>query len=165
MKRLKGRRRDVGILLMGILCLTACAPPYETAQRRTAYSRYPAPKEALQVMDTLPYLSPFMDILIPGELSERWNHTTLIETRHGKVGISVYTGRVSKTAMDLFFRGDLKRHGWDLITAFSSRPATILLFNRKSRWCAITLDERGPATDVRVAVSQDLGLAPRLLGY
>ena len=150
---------------MGALCLTACGARYETAQRRTGYARNSRPYKAPKRVQTVPYPSPFMDIFIPRELSERWNHTTLIETRHGKVGISVYTGRVSKTAMDLFFRGDLKRHGWDLITAFSSRPATILLFNRKSRWCAITLDERGPATDVRVAVSQDLGLAPRLLGY
>ena len=116
-------------------------------------------------METHAYLSQFGDIPIPGELFEVSEYTTVLEARGEKTGFIVYSGRMPKTSAEIFFRGELKKKGWELVTAFTSHPSTVLLFNKKTRWCVITLDERGPVTDIRIGVSLDLGLAPRLLGY
>ena len=128
------------------------------------FSRDPMIYGDPKVMETHPYLAQFRDILIPGELSEVADHTAIVETRGEKTGFVVYSGRITKTAVEVFFRGQLKKKGWTLVTAFSSSPSTVLLFNKKERWCVITMDGRGPTTDVRLGVALDLGLAPRLLG-
>ncbi|WP_300669341.1 hypothetical protein [Desulfoluna sp.] len=137
----------------------------EPVDRRALYARaYKAPREE-QLVDVRPYLSQFGDIPIPGELYEVAEHTMIMETRGERTGFIVYSGRVLKTSLEIFFRGELKKKGWEMVTAFASEASTVLLFNKTSRWCVIILDARGPATDVRLGVSQDLGLAARLLGH
>jgi hypothetical protein len=154
-----------GFLLVGVTFFVSCVAQFEPVERRAGYGRAPQRYGAPQPEEPHAYLSQFGDIPIPGELSEVSEHTTVVETRGAKTGFIVYSGRVMKTSVEVFFRGELKKKGWDLVTAFASQPSTVLLFNKKTRWCVITLDVRGPATDVRIGVSQDLGLAPRLLGH
>lgn len=132
--------------------------------RRPAYISAHTVSNGENFVDVRPFLSQFGDIPIPGELYEVAEHTLVMETRGERTGMIVYTGRVLKTSLEIFFRGELKKKGWELVTAFASEPSTVLLFNKTHRWCVIILDERGPATDVRVGVSLDLGLAQRLLG-
>jgi len=154
-----------GVLVVGVMFFMSCMVQREPVERRALHANpteaygHTAPREPHA------YLSQFGDVPIPGELYEVSEYTTVMEARGAKTGFIVYSGRVLKTSVEIFFRGELKKKGWELVTAFASQPSTVLLFNKKTRWCVIILDERGPATDVRIGVSQDLGLAKRLLGH
>jgi len=133
--------------------------------RREAYLRSRQVYKEERFVEVRPFLSQFGDIPVPGELYEVAEHTLMMEACGERTGLIVYTGRVLKTSLEIFFRGELKKKEWELVTAFASEPSTVLLFNKKTRWCVIILDARGSSTDVRIGVSQDLGLARRLLGH
>lgn len=165
MTRFGWYRLPWGLLIVGMTFFVSCVAQLEPVERRAGYGGAPEVYGGPQPMETHAYLSQFGDIPIPGELFEVSEYTTFMEARGAKTGFVVYSGRVMKTSVEIFFRGELKKKGWELVTAFASQPSTVLLFNKQTRWCVITLDERGPVTDVRIGVSQDLGLAPRLLGH
>jgi len=152
-------------VFVGMCLMASCVARVEPVDRRAAYLRSRQVQKEERFLEVRPFLSQFGDIPVPGELYEVAEHTLMMETRGEKTGLIVYTGRVLKTSLEIFFRAELKKKEWVLVTAFVTEPSTILMFNKKSRWCVIVLDARGSATDVRIGVSQDLGLAPRLLGH
>lgn len=165
MTRFGRYRLSWGILFVGMTFFVSCVAQFEPVERRAGYAGALEVYGGPHPLEIHAYLSQFGDIPIPGELFEISEHTAVIEARGEKTGFIVYSGRVMKTSVEIFFRGELKKKGWELVTAFASQPSTVLLFYKRTRWCVITLDERGPVTDVRIGVSQDLGLAPRLLGH
>jgi len=153
------------MMVLGACLMASCVARVEPVDRRQAYLMSRQIHKEEQFLEVRPFLSQFGDIPVPGELYEVAEHTLLMETRGEKTGLIVYTGRVLKTSLEIFFRAELKKREWTLVTACASEPSTVLLFNKKTRWCVIILDARGPHTDVRIGVSQDLGLAPRLVGH
>ena len=100
------------------------------------------------------FLSPFRGVPVPEDLTLQPRDTMVVENRGVRTGIASYWSRVSVASLDVFFRGELKKNGWELISAFTSDPSTTLFFEKDGFWCMVLLENRG-ATDVRIGVSRD----------
>lgn len=98
----------------------------------------------------------FKDILIPGELIEDKNHSSVIGTGDAATGFLSFYGRVELRSVVHFFKIKVPEDGWKFISIIKSPFSTNMIFQKNKRWCLITLQEKGFTTEVGVGVSPEL---------
>jgi hypothetical protein len=86
------------------------------------------------------YYDGFNDILIPGELKQDRNASSVFQSRGFAAGMMVFKGRVDRGSLVAFFKDNMAKDNWKL-TGSVSADKSILLFLKETRWCVMTISE------------------------
>jgi hypothetical protein len=98
----------------------------------------------------------FKNILIPGELKEIKDKTSIVNSSDTESGTMLFNGSVDESSLVIFFKTNMKKDGWQLVSYFKSSFATSLLFHTDNKWCLISISEEVYMTDVRICVAPAL---------
>jgi hypothetical protein len=98
----------------------------------------------------------FGDVLVPSEM-EPDSETSFVYTTSGlTVGVMTVKGRVDSDSLIAFFRNNMAKDNWKLISFFKS-PKTLMLFRKETRWSAINITEGFYYTYAEVWVAPTVG--------
>ncbi|RTZ97816.1 MAG: hypothetical protein DSY90_06290 [Deltaproteobacteria bacterium] len=114
-------------------------------------------------MGPMPVYYDFGDVLVPKELKIVKKDSFVYLTSGLTVGVLSFKGRVERGSLIAFFENNMAKDGWSQVSAFKS-PQTMLLFQKKDRWCVIDILEKMLSTKVKIWVSPTPGVSvPGLL--
>lgn len=105
---------------------------------------------------TSPLYYGFNDVLIPGELKEDKKSSYIIQSHGFSAGVLAFRGRVERGSLIAFFKENMAKDNWETIGSFVS-SRSILLFQKKQRWCVINIAEGDFYTYVEVGVVPSAG--------
>ena len=105
----------------------------------------------------------FDDILIPSELTLDKKNSFVYGTTRSNVGILIFEGRVDPSSLSAFFRNNMQKDGWRLLSSFKYRD-NLLNFLKEDRSCVITIKEKTFKTIVEVRVGPIEGAANQSKG-
>jgi hypothetical protein len=94
----------------------------------------------------------FDDVLIPVELKVDKEKSFVYQAPDFKAGILSLSGRVEIDSLITFFKNNIAKDNWRLLSAFKS-PRTILFFNKPNRSCIINITEKKFKTEVEIWVA------------
>jgi hypothetical protein len=94
----------------------------------------------------------FGDVLIPQELEIDEDGTYIIESAGFLTGILALKGRVEKNSLVDFFKNNMAKDNWKMLTSFKSPDRALLLFQKQQRWCVINVTEKEFKTYVEIGV-------------
>jgi len=82
----------------------------------------------------------FGDVRLPEELEVDTKASFVYRTTGFSAGVLVLRGRVEVYSLISFFEKSMASDNWKFVSSFKS-PRTILLFQKKDRWCVINITE------------------------
>ncbi|MEW6266856.1 MAG: hypothetical protein AB1641_27590 [Thermodesulfobacteriota bacterium] len=94
----------------------------------------------------------FTDVQVPGDLKLDRNSSFVFETSGFKAGTLFFSGYVDAESVVSFFKGSMPKDGWRLKTVFR-HPKTMLLFEKETKSCIISVYEKTIMTRVEVWVA------------
>ena len=94
----------------------------------------------------------FGDVLIPEELKINEDGTYIIESGGFLTGILALKGRVEKNSVVDFFKNNMAKDNWKMLTSFKSPDRALLLFQKQQRWCVVNITEKEFYTHVEIGV-------------
>ncbi|MBU1168932.1 MAG: hypothetical protein KKD44_05130 [Proteobacteria bacterium] len=103
-----------------------------------------------------PVYSDFMDVLIPGELTEDKRQSSVTQQGDSAMGFMSYYGRVEERSVIYFFTVKMPENGWKAVTMQKSPFSTIMIFSKGKRWCTINIKEKGFNTEVQIGVAPEI---------
>ncbi|MCP4116036.1 MAG: hypothetical protein GY737_11650 [Desulfobacteraceae bacterium] len=98
----------------------------------------------------------FDDVLCPKELQVIDDSTFVVSTPGYTSGIITLKGRVDKRSLVNFFTNNMAKDNWSMLSNIKSPGATIMIFQKASRWAVITIREKDFNTYVEVGVAPTL---------
>ncbi|MBF0210370.1 MAG: hypothetical protein HQK68_05735 [Desulfamplus sp.] len=99
----------------------------------------------------------FEDVLVPRDMKIDDSSTFVVSTPGQTSGIITVKGRISKESLLKFFNNNMQKDGWNIISQIRSPAATILIFQKSSRWSVITLREKEYYTYAEIGVAPSFG--------
>ena len=136
-----GKRASIGmILVLTIFGLAGCSSLKGSGSGGAAPSG-PAPL----------YYEGFNDILIPGELKQERDASSIFQSRGFAAGLMVFKGRVDRGSLVAFFKENMAKDNWKLIGSVSA-VKTILLFLKDTRWCVMSISEGTWSSTAEISV-------------
>ncbi len=129
----------VGIVAIYALSMLGCTSVLSN-QNKTE-----APKEVPMYMD-------FGDVMIPKELKTVKDQTFIYRTAGHTSGVLTLKGAVELNSLIAFFENNMTKDNWTKISEFKS-PRTILLFEKKNRYCMINIREGQYQSTVEIWVA------------
>jgi hypothetical protein len=138
---LRGASLLVVILLMGCSTLSGSSADGKNTGFRLTSDDTPAPS----------YFD-FGDVLIPQEMKIDEDRTYIIESAGFLTGILALKGRVEKNSLVDFFKNNMVKDNWKIVTSFKSPDRALLLFQKQQRWCVINVTEKEFTTHVEIGV-------------
>jgi len=130
MKRIGPFAALVVLVFLAQWALTGCASLFSTKEGGAASS-----ETALRAS-----FSGFEDVVIPSDLSPDRKKSQVYSAGKVKVGLITFKGRVEPGSLADFFRNNLPRNGWKLMTSLKDRDHS-LIFLKDERVCLITISE------------------------
>ncbi len=103
-----------------------------------------------------PLYRDFSDILIPGDFIVTKKYSKVVESDGDKTGFLSLYGPVELNSCVNFFNVKMPLDGWRSITLVKTPLSTLMVFNKKKRWCTIELSETEFTTDLRIGVSLEI---------
>lgn len=100
----------------------------------------------------------FDDVLIPKLLDIVKGKTVVVSTPGFISGIITLKGRVERRSLFNFFNNNMQRDNWQVVSQIKSPGTTIMVFQKVSRTCVITIRDEQFYTYVEV------GVAPTVTG-
>jgi hypothetical protein len=94
----------------------------------------------------------FADVLVPRELKVDKKASFVYQTPGFAGGVLSLKGRVEVNSLIDFFKRNMVRDNWKLISSFKA-PRTIMLFHKGNRWCVINISEREFSTYAEIWVA------------
>jgi len=96
----------------------------------------------------------FDDILIPENLQPDREKTSVFRIGDMTAGVLAINGRVPSEKLIDFFDHNMSRDNWKIVSSFRA-PRSMLLFEKGTRWCVITIfeDDFDHKTRVEIWVS------------
>lgn len=98
----------------------------------------------------------FEDVLVPKELAVVDSASFVVSTPGYTSGIITLKGRIEKRSLVNFFTNNMAKDNWNMLSNIKSPGATIMIFQKASRWAVITIRERDFTTYVEVGVAPTL---------
>jgi hypothetical protein len=106
--------------------------------------------------ETGPLPSDFEDIRIPRELKENTDATFFMQASGFSAGVLSLRGRVDGSSLIAFFKNQMARDNWQLVSFFRSMR-TLMMFKKENRWCVINISEKEIFTYVEIWVAPTIG--------
>ncbi|MDR0882072.1 MAG: hypothetical protein LBP55_05975 [Candidatus Adiutrix sp.] len=103
--------------------------------------------------DDSPPLSMFIDIPLPPELAIDEKNSQVFEHEIGRVGLLKASGRLGKAETLAFYRDKMAENGWAAESEFDNGEKHLLIFSKKPRSAAVTVQEGWVITDLEINVS------------
>ena len=94
----------------------------------------------------------FADVLVPRELKIDKDSSFVYQTPGFVGGVLSLKGRVEVNSLINFFKRNMVKDNWTLISSFKA-PRTIMLFHKENRWCVINISEREFSTRAEIWVA------------
>lgn len=101
----------------------------------------------------------FDDILVPRDMKIDNSSTVVVSTPGHTSGIITLKGRIDKDSLLKFFNSNMQKDNWSIISQIRSPTATILIFQKASRWAVISLRDREYYTYAEIGVAPSFGEA------
>lgn len=101
----------------------------------------------------------FDDILVPRDMKIDNSSTVVVSTPGHTSGIITLKGRIDKDSLLKFFNSNMQKDNWSIISQIRSPTATILIFQKVSRWAVISLRDREYYTYAEIGVAPSFGEA------
>jgi hypothetical protein len=95
----------------------------------------------------------FEDVLVPKELAVINDATFVVSTPGYTSGIIALKGRVEKRSLVNFFTNNMAKDNWSMLSNIKSPGASIMIFQKASRWAVITIRDKDFNTYVEVGVA------------
>lgn len=151
---LKARTIPVAIQWLGgavalILFCAACSSTPTTADGSEARE-----KDAKNA----PLYYDFDDVLVPRELTLNTKSSFVYHTSGLTAGVLVFTSKVERSSLVQFFENNMAKDNWQVVSSFKS-PRTLLVFQKESRWCVITVTDNNWDTQVEIWLAPFSGQA------
>ena len=105
----------------------------------------------------------FGDILIPRELKVVKDSSFVFRTPGLSAGVLALKGNVEVTSLTTFFETNMAKDNWTPVSSFKS-PRSMLLFQKKNRWCVINMTDESFSTYVEIWVAPTIASAGPSLG-
>ena len=105
-----------------IIFSIGCVPQLQPVERSPQFSNEPL----ISPQEPHTFVSPFQDVPIPQDLKEVPKETLIMENQGVRTGMATYWSRIPLASLNVFFRGELKKNGWEQTVAFTSEPCTTL---------------------------------------
>ena len=102
----------------------------------------------------------FKDVLVPEELKIDEDATVIISTPGLTSGVLALRGRVEKNSLFNFFRMNMIKDNWNIVSQIKSPKITMLVFQKANRWAVVNIRENDIYTyvEIGVAPTQDQAL-------
>jgi uncharacterized membrane protein YgdD (TMEM256/DUF423 family) len=102
----------------------------------------------------------FGDILLPSQLSVNDNESFVFTTEGLTAGVLSLKGRLTAKSLISFFSNKMPVDGWQMINKFAGQR-NMMLFQKQTRYCTITIDEGQLSTIVELWVAPSMAAASR----
>lgn len=93
----------------------------------------------------------FDDVLVPEGMERDKKHTFVFRIGALTAGVLVLKGRVPSEKLMTFFEDNMSSDNWNAVTSFRS-PRSLLLFEKDTRWCMVTISEENSEHTSRVEI-------------
>ena len=103
----------------------------------------------------MPVYYDFGDVLVPKELKVIKKESFLFSAPDLSAGVLSLKGRVDRDSLIAFFEDNMSKDNWSLVGAVKT-PHSMLLFQKKTRWCVIEILEKTLDTRVKIWVTTTL---------
>lgn len=103
-----------------------------------------------------PVYRDFNDILIPGDYIVNKKYSKVVDENGVTTGYLALYGPVELNSSVNFFNVKMPMDGWRSVTLVKTPLSTLMVFNKKKRWCTIELSETEFTTDLRLGVSLEI---------
>lgn len=101
----------------------------------------PASQATLQKdANSMPTYYDFGDVMVPSELKLNRKESFVYATGGTTAGVLTLKGRVDRDSLIAFFENNMVKDNWRLISSFRA-PKAVMLFQKESRWCIISIEE------------------------
>ncbi len=102
----------------------------------------------------------FKDVLVPEALKIDEDATVIISTPGLTSGVLALRGRVEKNSLFNFFRINMIKDNWNIVSQIKSPKITMLVFQKANRWAVVNIRENDIYTyvEIGVAPTQDQAL-------
>lgn len=143
-----------------ILLLSVIAAAVMSGCITDTFSKKPEDSEPVQAKSrkTTAVYYDFEDVLIPMELSVVNDRTVVVSTPGFTSGIITLKGRVERRSIFNFFTSNMQKDNWNVISQIKSPGTTIMVFQKATRTCVITI------RDEQIYTYVEVGVAPTMTG-
>jgi hypothetical protein len=100
----------------------------------------------------------FEDVLVPRELKLNDKSSFVYHTSGFTAGVLVFTSKVDRNSLILFFENNMTKDNWQAVSSFKS-SRTLLIFQKENRWCVINITDNNWDTQVEIWVAPFSGLS------
>ena len=139
----------MGIIAILLLLTTGCSGLKSKEGGTEAQAQ---PKEE----GASPLYYDFGDVLVPSEMKVNKKTSFVYQTSGFSSGVLVLSGRVENNSLYAFFETNMAKDNWRLVSSFKS-PRTVMLFQKESRWCVISITDGDFKTHVEIWVAPTIG--------
>lgn len=127
----------IGLLLFVIMNMSGCAE--SQFQKKATTEPESAVKE--KTKGETPIYYDFNDVLIPAELKLEREASFIYQTAGLTAGVLVFSGRVELNSLIDFFKNNMAKDNWQIISSIKSER-NMMLFKKEKRWCVVSIKER-----------------------
>ncbi len=140
-------------LLMAVSIVVGCTTTGMNQKKET-------PTVTVQKTDSVAVYYDFKDVLVPQELKIDYDATVIISTPGLTSGVLALRGRVEKNSLFNFFRTNMIKDNWNIVSQIKSPKITMLVFQKANRWAVVNIRENDIYTyvEIGVAPTQDQAL-------
>ena len=125
------------LLVFCLMNLTGCAE--SQFQKKPAAKPKPAVEE--KTTGAPPMYYDFNDVLIPGELKLDRDASFIYQTAGLTAGVLVFSGRVELNSLINFFKNNMAKDNWKIVSSIKSER-NMMLFKKEKRWCVVSIKEK-----------------------
>jgi hypothetical protein len=127
----------ISLLAFVLINVVGCAES-QFQKKSTAKPESNAEKE---VKGEIPIYYDFNDVLIPGELKLEREASFIYQTSGLTAGVLVFSGRVELSSLIDFFKNNMSKDNWQIISSIKSER-NMMLFKKEKRWCVVSIKEK-----------------------
>jgi len=126
-----------GLLTFFLMNMTGCAE----SQYQTKSAKKPTPVTEERSKGDTPIYYDFNDVLVPGELKLDREASFIYQTAGLTAGVLVFSGRVELNSLIDFFKNNMAKDNWQIVSSIKSER-NMMLFKKEKRWCVVSIKEK-----------------------
>jgi hypothetical protein len=100
----------------------------------------------------------FNDVLVPRDLKLYPKSSFVYHSSGLTAGVLAFKAQVERSSLIDFFLNNMAKDNWQVVSTFKS-PRTLLLFQKKNRWCVINITDSSWENLVEIWVAPYSGFA------
>ena len=158
MKKMGKMRNVVIVLSWGVaivLLIAGCSTL--GSKEQTSSSPSATTTTAAVTQENSPVYLDFGDVMLPRELKVDKKESFVMNTSGMTSGVLVMTGSVDASSLVGFFESKMPVDGWNKVGSFRS-ARSMLLFEKKTRWCVIGITDGQFSTRVEIWVAPTMNV-------